>query len=169
MILDFQMNSLTTVEESEKGCWKIVSQVNDDLFGAELTLEVKAPALDIRKANLDVRRDFLGLTPPLVDAILKLVGVRVGPGMTKIVRSLLGGPLGSNRVAEMVLEAMEMLINAITVPELRKANEIGGQPYRPDTDGPKIFLNDRVIGAETAKLMAGNPRLKDSCAAFRDL
>lgn len=169
MILDFQMNSLTTVEEIEKGYWKIVSQVNDDLFSAEITLEVKAPALDIRSADLHVKRDTLALVPPLADAMAKLVGVRVGPGMTKIVRSLTGGADGSNRIAEMILEAMEMLINAITVPELRKANEIGGRPYHADSDGPRILLNDRVIAAETAKLMAGNPRLKDSCAAFRDL
>ncbi len=40
--------------------------------------------------------------------------------MTKIVRGVLGGPDGSDRTAELVLEAMEMLVNAITVPELRK-------------------------------------------------
>ena len=64
---------------------------------------------------------------------------------------------------------MEMLINAITVPELKKANEVAGVPFKSNSDGPKIYLNDRVIGEEMVRLMAGNPRMKDSCAAFRDL
>ncbi len=168
MILDYQSNSLTTVEEIERGCWRVITSLNDDLFAAELILEVKAPALDIRDARLEIKRDDLGQTSPFNEQMAKLVGVRVGPGMTKIVRSLLGGQEGSNRISELVLESMEMLINAITVPELRKANDVGGRPFRASSDGPKIFLNDRVIGADAAMLMAENPRLKDSCVAFRD-
>jgi hypothetical protein len=168
LILDYQANSLTTVEEIQSGCWRIISSVNDDLFGAELLLEVWAPALDIRVARLDIKRDDLGQNLPFVEQTEKLVGVRVGPGMTKIVRSLIGGEGGSNRISELVLESMEMLINAITVPELRKANQAGGKTFRASSDGPKIFLNDRVIGAEAAMVMAENPRLKDSCVAFRD-
>jgi hypothetical protein len=89
--------------------------------------------------------------------------------MTKIVRAVLGGENGSNRLAELVLDSMEMLVNAITVPELKKANELGGVSFRSESDGPKVYLNDRVIGEEIVRLMAGNPRMKDSCAAFRDL
>jgi len=168
LILDYQSNSLTTVEEIEKGCWRVITSVNDDLVGTELILEVRAPALDIRAARLDIKRDDLGETSHLIQQMENLVGVRVGPGMTKIVRSLIGGEGGSNRISELVLESMEMLINAITVPELRKANEFGGKPFRAGSDGPKIFLNERVIGTEAAMLMAENPRLKDSCVAFRE-
>lgn len=169
MILDFQSNSLTSVETVEQGLWRINNRFEDNLFLAEVSLEVKAPALDIRKAVLDVKRDVLGTTPDLSTPVEKLVGVRVGPGMTKIVRGVLGGPEGSDRVAEMVLEAMEMLVNAITVPELRKATEMGGVSLQADSDGPKVYLNDVVIDDETVRKMSANPRLKDSCAAFRDL
>ena len=89
--------------------------------------------------------------------------------MTKIVRGLLGGSNGSDRMADLVLEAMEMLINAITVPELRKATEMAGVEMRLATDGPKVYLNDTVINAEMVAKMSANPRLKESCAAFRDL
>lgn len=169
LILDYQSNSLTMVEEIEKGFWRVVTCLNDDLFGVELMLEVRAPALDICAAHLDIKRDELGQASGQVPDMSQLVGVRVGPGMTKIVRSLMGAEGGgSHRIAELILESMEMLINAITVPELRKANELGGREFRASSDGPKIFLNDRVIGAEAAMLMAENPRLKDSCVAFRD-
>ncbi|MDQ7783275.1 MAG: hypothetical protein RDU20_10375 [Desulfomonilaceae bacterium] len=169
MILDFQMNNLTTVEALEKGLWRITQRSDDNLFSIEVTLDVKGPALDIRRAVLDVKRDVLGLASDLTPLSEKLVGVRVGPGMTKIVRGVIGGPDGSNRAAELVLEAMEMLVNSITVPELRKAAAMAGVPYRAEDDGPKVFVNDVVIEDDMVRKMAGNPRLKDSCAAFRDL
>jgi hypothetical protein len=163
------MNNLTTVEMIEQGSWRVISRSEDDLFSAEVVLDVKSPALDIRQAKVEVKRDVLGLVQDLSTATDKLIGVRVGPGMTKIVRAVLGGENGSNRLAELVLDSMEMLVNAITVPELKKANELGGVSFRSESDGPKVYLNDRVIGEEIVRLMAGNPRMKDSCAAFRDL
>lgn len=169
MILDFQMNSLTTVEPLGKGLWRIVTRADDNLFSVEVTLEVKTPSLDIRQARLEVKRDVLGVVPDLSEAAQQLIGVRVGQGMSKIVKQLVGGNDGSSRVAGLVLDAMEMLVNAITVPELRKAAEQGGVPIKAHNDGPKVYLNDMVIGEDTVRLMAANPRLKDSCAAFLDL
>ena len=169
MILDFQMNNLTTVELLEKGLWRITARTDDDLFSAEVALEVKAPALDIRKAKIEVKRDELGMVPDLTPASEKLIGVRVGPGMTKIVRGVVGAEAGSRRMAELVLEAMEMLVNALTVSELRKASVTDAESVRLDHDGPKVFLNDRLMGDEHVRIMAANPRLKDSCVVFRNL
>lgn len=169
MILDFQLHNLTVVEELESGLWRITLKAEDSLFCATVILEVKAPALDIRFAKLEVTRDVFGLVPELAEAEKKLIGVRVGPGMTKIVREIVGGANGSDRIAELLLEAMEMLVNAITVPELRKATELGGT--KPETHGADSVteLNDRVIGLEMIRKLAANPRLKDSCAAFKGL
>jgi len=163
------MNHLTTVEMIEPTLWRILARSDDDLFSGDVLLEVKLPALDIRHARLNGKRDVLGLVPDLSSAEEKLVGVRVGPGMTKIVRGVVGGPGGSERMAELVLEAMEMLVNALTAPELRKAMKIGGKSFGKEGDPSKVCLNDVVIGEETVRLMAANPRLKDSCAAFLDL
>lgn len=169
VILEFQTNSLTTVGPVSPGLWRIHSRIDDALFSGEVELEVKVPALDIRKAQFSVKRDFLGLTPELTNSADNLIGVRVGPGMTKIVRAVVGGPEGSDRLAELTLEAMEMLVNALTVPELKKGLEIGGEPVNLEFDGPKVRLNDVLIGEQTVKLMANNPRLKDSCAAFSNV
>jgi hypothetical protein len=169
VILDFQANHLTTVEMIEPALWRIVARSDDNLFSGEVLLDVKLPALDIRHARLSVKHDILGLTPDLSSAEGKLIGVRVGPGMTKIVRGVVGGQEGSERMTELVLEAMEMLVNALTVPELRKALNMGGTPFEDEGAALKVALNDVVIGEETVRLMAANPRLKDSCAAFLDL
>lgn len=169
MILDFQLNNLTVVEELEPGLWRITLRAEDNLFSSKIILDVKAPALDIRSATLEVTRDVFGVVPDLSEAEKKLIGVRVGPGMTKIVREIVGGSGGSDRIAELLLEAMEMLVNAITVPELRKATEVGGTQPQSDRNDSDIYLNDRVIGLEMIRKLASNPRLKDSCAAFQGL
>jgi hypothetical protein len=169
VILDYQMSTHATVEPLGQGLWRIITRNEDNLFCAEVTLDVKAPALDIRRAVMDVKRDDLGLVPDVSSASEKLVGVRVGPGMTKIVRGLIGGSTGSDRAAELVLEAMEMLVNSITVAELRKITEMAGVKVQLTGDGPKVYLNDRLIDEDMAVKMAANPRLKDSCVAFRDL
>jgi hypothetical protein len=169
MILDYQMHSVCTVETVGPGMWRTAARAEDGLFSAEVSLDVKAPALDITGARIDVKRDDLGLIPDLSQGAADLIGIRVGPGMTKIIRGVIGGPTGSDRIAGLILEAMEMLVNAITVPELRKAFAVGGEPAMFESDGPKVFLNDVAVGEETVRLMASNPRLKDSCAAFRDL
>lgn len=169
MFLDFQSNTLTTVEASEQKMWRIVTRCDDNLFSAHVILEVKVPALEIRNAELNVSRDVVKLTPDLTAAAQKLLGLRIGPGMTQIVRGLLGGPTGSGRMTDLVLEAMEMLINAFTVPELRKSVQTGGVPFRDENEGSRVCLNDVVIGPEMVQHMANNPRLKDSCAAFLNI
>ncbi len=169
MFLDFQSHSIVTVEPKEKTLYRISARIDDGLFSGEVLLEVRLPALNIESASLCVTRDVLGSGKDLSEVSQRLIGVRVGPGMTKIVRGILGASNGSDRMTDLVLEAMEMLVNALTVPELRKAVELGGTPYRGDSDGPKVLLNDVVIGEDLTRTMAANPRLKDSCAAFRDL
>ncbi len=169
MILDFQSNSLTTVEQSDHGLWKVTTRYDDNLFSAEVLLDVRFPALDITRADLTVKRDVLGLAPDLKIGAENLVGLRIGPGMTQIVRGIFGATAGSGRMADLVLDSMEMLINALTVPELRKAVTAGGVALADEKGGPKIHLNHRVIGGDMVKLMSQNPRLKDSCVAFLGL
>lgn len=169
MILDYQTNQLTTVEEVSRGVWRVIARTDDDLFSASLILDIRTPALDIQAARFEIVRDELGLVPDLSPAMAKLVGVRVGPGMTKIVRAVVRDEGGSERGADTVLDAMEMLINALTVAQLRKATHAAGQPVTLEGDGPKVRLNNVLLGEEQIKLMAGNPRLKDSCVAFLGL
>jgi hypothetical protein len=169
MFLDFQSNTLTTVEHAEQKMWRIVTRCDDNLFSAQVIIEVMLPALEIRRAELKVSRDDLGLIPDMEHAAKKLAGVRIGPGMTQVVCGLLGAREGSGRMADLALEAMEMLINALTLPELRKALEAGGIPFRDQSEGVSVCLNDRVIGPDMVRLMSNNPRLKDSCAAFADI
>ncbi len=169
MILDFQSNSLTTVEELEPGLWQVTTRYDDNLFSAQVMLDVRFPTLDIVRADLTVRRDVLRLAKDSTISAENLIGIRIGPGMTQIVRGIFEGSSGSNRLTDLTLEAMEMLINALTVPELRKAVNAGGVALDREKEDSQISLNDKVIGGDMVELMAQNPRLKDSCAAFSGL
>lgn len=169
MILDFQSNSLTSVEMLAPALWRVFARYDDNLFSVDLTLDVAQPALDIRNAVVEVRRDVLGIAGDLKSYEEKLVGMRIGPGMTKIVRGVIATDEGSDRLSDLTLDSMEMFINALTVPELRKGAQAGGERVKCHNDGPKVYLNDVLVGEEVVKIMAGNPRLKDSCAAFKDL
>jgi hypothetical protein len=62
-----------------------------------------------------------------------------------------------------------MLINALTVPQLKQAMEASSTEIQYHRDGPKVYLNNRVTGDDAVKIMAQNPRLKDSCVAFTGL
>ncbi len=86
MIVDFQMNSLTTVTELGPGTWSVELTAGDNILGVSIGLEIKAPTLDIRKSDITIKRDVLGVIPEMFPLAQKLIGVRVGPGMTKIVR-----------------------------------------------------------------------------------
>jgi hypothetical protein len=169
MFLNFQSHSVVTVERKEAALCRIRARIDDGLFSGEASLEVRLPALNIETASLSVTRDVLSPIRDFSEISQRLIGVRVGQGMTQIIRGIIGGPTGSERMTDMVLEAMEMLINALTVPELRKAAESGCARCRVEGDGPKVFLNDVVIGDEMTGTLAANPRLKDSCAAFKDI
>ncbi len=167
MFLDFQAHTITTVDEIEKGTYRVIMRTDDNFFGAEISLDIKLPALNILSADIKITRDALSVTPNLTENFKRLIGVRVGPGMTKIIRSLVGGPTGSNRIADLILDAMEMLINGLTVPELRKAVKSGGESVSLPFDVPEVPLNDVLINEEMIHIMAANPRLKNSCAAFK--
>ncbi len=168
MFLDFQSHSLVTVERPAPSLCRIIARSDDGLFSGEVALDVRLPALNIESVTLLITRDVLGPPRYLTATADRLVGVRVGQGMTRIVREIMGGPDGSARMTDMVLDSMEMLINGLTVPELRKALETGGSRCRSDPDEPGTLLNDVLIGPETTLAMAVNPRLKDSCAAFKE-
>lgn len=59
----FRMNALTTVQAVEERLWRVTARSEDDLFAAEVRLEIKLPSLEIRSAVLDITRDELGWLP----------------------------------------------------------------------------------------------------------
>ena len=94
MTLTFMRNKVVEVEPLTDGnlsvCWRLV----DTFTESEIRTTFRLPELEIVKAEARILRSphpECLQAPPLLQ---KVVGVRVGPGVRKIVQGLLGGEIG---------------------------------------------------------------------------
>jgi hypothetical protein len=165
MILDYTENRTATVRELSAGVWKAEAAVVDTLIHVRISLEIRLPELAISEASLEVHRSSLPF-PDVSGKLERLTGVRVGPGMTKIVNGLVGGEGGSDTVANLIFEAMEALILAYTAREFKTRGFKDVMPGPPVEEG-KVQRNPWIIGPKGVVEMAReNPRLANSCIAF---
>ena len=118
MILDYTENRSVTVRQGASGSWRAEATVNDSLLEARLTLEIVPPDLSIKGAQYEELRSSLRF-PDMKAKVERLKGVRVGPGMTKIITGVLSGQHGSASLVKMALEAMEAVILAYTAQEFQ--------------------------------------------------
>ena len=86
------------------------------------------------------------------ELIQRAVGVRVGPGLRKIVRGLVGGSAGSPELTEGVLECANAVILHFTRPGIQAGEMLDGE----------------TLIAATRAMLTTNPRLIRSCVAFQD-
>ena len=114
MILDYQSNQQVTVRQIATDRFECRGLLEDSLFGAEVKLEIKIPSLEITSADYSVNRSFLPVPEKLNENFKKLEGVRTGQGLTRIVKGLVGGPEGSDRLAGLVMDTAEGIILAFT-------------------------------------------------------
>jgi hypothetical protein len=141
-----------------------VALAEDSFCGARVELEIKLPELNVTRVDWTVSRCLKDGGPDLDELFGKLQNVRVGPGMTKIVGGLLGGEGGCQRLAELVLEAMDAVILAFTKGQIKA----GAQTV--DRVGGDLDLNPHLMGDDHIRKMAeANPRLNNSCVAFLGL
>ena len=111
---------------------------------------VKLPDLEIFDAGGEFRRSSQKecLKPP-AESLKKLVGVRIGPGLLKIVKGLIGETSECRQLAFMVEECCHGVILSFTKDELLKAPG--------DKERSKDYYADMV---------RENIRLYNRCAAF---
>jgi hypothetical protein len=166
MILDHQSCQNVTVQAVGPGRFECRGRVDDSLFSAEVVLLIKTPTLEIEDATHRITWSLLPPAEGLADRFAKLKGVRAGQGLTRIVRGVIGGEDGSDRLADLVMDTAEGLILYFTKGPLGSALADMGIP-NPYPVGRT--LNPKVMGPEHVKMMAAaNPRMKDSCVAFRE-
>jgi hypothetical protein len=134
MTIRFLRNKVVEVEPLSDGDLAVSWRLTDDLLKAEVHLRVRPPDLEI------------------VEAEARVEWVRVGPGLRKIVRGLLGGPDGCPVLVHAVLEASNAVILHFTRPGIQLGEK----------------LEDEALIAATREMLKSNPRLIRSCIAFQD-
>ena len=152
MIIRFLRNKVVEVEPLSDGNLAVSWRLTDDLLKAEINLKVKPPELEIVEAEARLERlpPKAWLSAPQL--IKKVEGVRVGSGLRKIVRGLLGGPEGCSLLVYAVLEASNAVILHFTRPGIQA--------------GEKLDEEERM--AMIKEGIKTNPRLIRSCIAYQD-
>jgi hypothetical protein len=152
MTVSFMRNKVVEVESLTDGTLSISWRIVDTLTEAEIQMKVRPPDLEITEARARWVRSPHPECTQAQELIGKITGVRVGPGMRKIVHGLLGGSAGCAELKEGVLECANAVILHFTVPQIQ-ANARGTEEERR-----KRYQD----------MLRFNPRLVRSCIAFAD-
>jgi hypothetical protein len=152
MTIRFLRNKVVEVEPLSDGDLAVSWRLTDDLLKAEVGLRVRPPDLEIIEAEAKLERLPLKAWSSAPELIKKIEGVRVGPGLRKIVSGLLGGPDGCSVLVHAVLEASNAVILHFTRPGLQAGEKLEGE----------------TMIAATRAMLKANPRLIRSCIAFQD-
>jgi hypothetical protein len=152
MTLAFARNKVVEVEPLADGILSISWRLVDSLTEAEIRMKVRLPDLEITEARARLLRSPHPECTSAPDSIQRVVGVRVGPGLRKIVDGLMGGAAGCAELIEGVLECANAAILHFTVPQIQ-ANAKGSEEERRRRYQDMLRFNPRLVG---------------SCIAFAD-
>jgi hypothetical protein len=150
-ILKFSRNRCTSVEQVDDHTMRSTCRLQDTLTDAFVEIVVKLPDLEIKSVRSEIRRTYQeeGLKPG--DSLQKVTGVRIGPGVLKIIRGLVGEAIDCKQLAFMVEECCHGVILSFTKDVLVSS------PRPTDVAKAKEFY---------AKMVKENIRLYNRCAAF---
>jgi len=148
-ILCFSRNRRTSVEQLDDQTMRSASSLQDNLTEAWVEIVVTLPDLEIIGVKGEVRRALQGQNFDPTQVLQKVVGVRVGPGMLKIIKGLLGDDPHLDQLAFMVEECCYGVILSLTKDVLSECPQ--------DEEKAKQYYTEMV---------QGNVRLYNRCAAF---
>lgn len=148
-VLTFSRNRSTSVLQIDDETLKVSCRLIDTLTEAYVEILVKLPDLEIVSLSGEVERTYRQECREPADALQKVVGVRIGPGVLKIVKGLIGESTECRQLAFMVEECCHGVILTLTKSEIGLAPE--------DPEKAKDFYRGLVMD---------NIRLYNRCAAF---
>lgn len=151
-ILNYTKNIHAGAENLDNGNTMARVRVDDTFMSAELEMEVKLPDLKIVSIKGKILRSFAEECKDNAEVLQRAVGMRVGSGITRLVKETIGGSNGCNVLADMILEGCNALIMGFTVDELE------GQLGAETDEGYEQVLKD---------MLENNPRIA-SCIAFTE-
>ena len=150
MILDFFRNKILEVEPLADGALMVRWRLKDSLMEAAVDLKIQPPDLTITEADATLERAIHSECLAAREWIRKVVGVRVGSGLRKIVGGTLGQPDGCRVLTAAVLESANAAILHFTRYTL--------QP------GAALSDAEKIEGARA--ILKSNPRMAGSCVVY---
>lgn len=147
-ILKFSMNRCTSVEHLDANTLRSVCRFRDTYTSASVEILAKLPDLEITEVRGHFSHEWHEI--PDLEAILqKLLAVRIGSGMLKIIKGLVGEEERLRQLTYMVEECCHGVILSLTKDILEKA---------PVSEEGKLEFFSRMA--------RDNTRLYNRCAAF---
>ena len=148
-LLCFSRNRCTSVEQIDDHTIKSSCRLQDTLTDAFVEIWVRLPDLEI----VDAEGEFLRFSQKECTnpkkALQKVIGVRIGPGMLKIIKGMIGEVTHCKELAFMVEECCNGVILAFTKDTLVHCPK--------DEDQKREYF---------ANMVRDNIRLYNRCAAF---
>lgn len=150
MYLAYARNKHACVLDQPDGSLLARATVEEDFFAARVEITVNTPGLEISAVNASIERCFHERCRHALAPAANVAGLRIGPGIIKLVNHTTGGPGGCPRLADLILECCDQVILRFTLDPLKQIL---------DKEGEEMIAAYR-------EFLSQNPRLLDSCVAF---
>jgi len=150
-LIYFSRSRCTTVEESSEGIMTCACRITDNLLDARVQIQAALPDLEIMVVNSRIDHCLIDGMATAENKLQSLLGVRIGPGMLKIIKGLMGDEPACTELAYMAEECCQGAILSLTRKELEKA------PRNPE-DSRDHF----------SEMVKTNIRLYNRCVAFSE-
>jgi len=148
-ILCFSRNRCTSVEQIDEQTLRSSCRLQDTLRDVSVEIKVKVPDLEITEVDGRITRSVRAAEINVVEALRKVISIRVGPGMKKIIKGLMGQSEIEKQLGFMVEECCDGVILTFTRDVLLNAPK--------EKSKEKEYFENMV---------RSNPRLYNSCAAL---
>ena len=148
-ILCFSRNNAVTVEQPDEQTMVSSCRLQDTLTDLLVVIRVRTPHLEIIDIEGEIRRSSEPDPPHIHETLRKVIGVRVGPGIKKIVTGLMGEGATEKKLVFMIGECCNGIILSFTRQVLLGAPE-----------------NKEEERDYFANMVKNSPRLYNSCAAL---
>jgi hypothetical protein len=150
-LISFSRSRCTTVEESSNGIMTCTCRITDNLLDARVQIQASLPTWKSWPSIAVLIIAELSRHVGPEERLQNILGVRIGPGMLKIIEGLMGDDPACVELAYMAEECCHGAILSLTKKTLKEA------PLEP-SDSRDHF----------SKMVQKNIRLYNRCAAFAE-
>jgi hypothetical protein len=130
----------------ENGSLLVKVTSNDTWLSLSVEMTVKAPDLEITDIKGQFDRSFYDKCKDTLPVLQEAVGIRIGPGLIKNVNALVGSKIGCRRMADMILDGCDQVINRFTFTTLRQMQNIKEED-RATAQREFLKMNPQLIGS----------------------
>lgn len=143
-------NKQTTVEDLKDGSLLVKVTSNDTCFSLELEMTIKIPDMEISDIKGDIVRSPYNKCSEALAVLQEAVGIRIGTGLIKNINAFIANEQGCRRLADMILEGCDQVVNRFTFSTIHKGRNIKPEELR----------------AAQKEFLKANPQLIGSCIAY---